>query len=63
MKAAVLDSVDGYLHVEDIEIDSPQPREVLIRTGLPHHPYIHRIACRNAAGSHRLSIQVNTPSA
>jgi len=33
MKAAVLDSVDGHLHVEDIEIDSPQPREVLIRTG------------------------------
>ena len=33
MKAAVLREVDRPLEVEEMEIDRPGPREVLIRTG------------------------------
>ena len=33
MKAAVLREVDRPLEVEEVEIDRPGPREVLIRTG------------------------------
>ena len=33
MKAAVLREVDLPLEVEEVEIDRPGPREVLIRTG------------------------------
>ena len=33
MKAVVLREVDRPLEVEDVEIDRPGPREVLIRTG------------------------------
>lgn len=33
MKAAVLHDVNQLLRVEDVQIDSPGPREVLIRTG------------------------------
>ena len=33
MKAAVLHEVNTPLSVEDVEIDRPGPREVLIRTG------------------------------
>ena len=33
MKAAVLHEVDTLLRVEDVQIDSPGPREVLVRTG------------------------------
>ena len=33
MKAAVLREVDRPLEVEDVELDRPGPREVLIRTG------------------------------
>ena len=39
MKAAVLNSIPGQLEIEDISIDSPGPREVLIETkaaGLCH---------------------------
>jgi len=39
MKAAVLNSVPGRLDIEDVQIDSPGPREVLIQTkaaGLCH---------------------------
>ena len=39
MKAAVLNSIPGQLDIEDITIDSPGPREVLIETkaaGLCH---------------------------
>jgi S-(hydroxymethyl)glutathione dehydrogenase / alcohol dehydrogenase len=39
MKAAVLNSIPGRLEIEDINVDSPGPREVLIRTaaaGLCH---------------------------
>ncbi|MGB5756628.1 MAG: Zn-dependent alcohol dehydrogenase [Acidimicrobiales bacterium] len=39
MKAAVLNSIPGHLEIEDISIDSPGPREVLIETkaaGLCH---------------------------
>ena len=39
MKAAVLNSIPGQLDIEDIQIDSPGPREVLIETkaaGLCH---------------------------
>ena len=39
MKAAVLNSIPGQLEIEDISIDSPGPREVLIDTkaaGLCH---------------------------
>ena len=39
MKAAVLNSVPGQLDIEDIELGSPGPREVLVRTaaaGLCH---------------------------
>ena len=39
MKAAVLNAIPGELAIEDIDIDSPGPREVLIRTaaaGLCH---------------------------
>ncbi len=31
MKAAILNSVPGQLEIEDIELDSPGPREVLVR--------------------------------
>ena len=33
MKAAVLREVDRPLEVEEVQIDNPGPREVLIRTG------------------------------
>ena len=33
MKAAVLREVNRPLEVEEVQIDSPGPREVLIRTG------------------------------
>jgi len=33
MKAAVLREVDRPLEVEEVQIDKPGPREVLIRTG------------------------------
>ena len=33
MKAAVLHEVDTLLKIEDVQIDSPGPREVLVRTG------------------------------
>ena len=33
MKAAVLHEVNGSLQIEDVEVDQPRPREVLIRTG------------------------------
>ena len=33
MKAAVLREINRPLKVEDVEIDQPGPREVLIRTG------------------------------
>src|SRR3954462_7778655 len=39
MRAAVLETVPGQLVVDDVDIDSPAPREVLIRTvaaGLCH---------------------------
>ena len=39
MKAAVLNNVPGHLEIEDVELDSPGPREVLIKTvaaGLCH---------------------------
>ena len=39
MKAAVLNEIPGSLHIEDVSIDSPGPREVLVRTvaaGLCH---------------------------
>jgi S-(hydroxymethyl)glutathione dehydrogenase/alcohol dehydrogenase len=39
MKAAVLNEIPGLLHIEDVSIDSPGPREVLVRTvaaGLCH---------------------------
>ena len=39
MKAAVLNSAPGHLDIEDVQIDSPGPREVLIETkaaGLCH---------------------------
>ena len=39
MKAAVLNSIPGQLNIEDVEIGSPGPREVLVRTsnaGLCH---------------------------
>jgi S-(hydroxymethyl)glutathione dehydrogenase/alcohol dehydrogenase len=33
MKAAVLREVNAPLTIEDVEIDKPGPREVVIRTG------------------------------
>ena len=33
MKAAVLREVDRPLEVEDVELDAPGPREVVVRTG------------------------------
>ncbi len=33
MKAAVLREVNTPIEVEDVQIDAPNPREVLIRTG------------------------------
>ncbi len=39
MKAAVLNAIPGQLDIEDVDVDSPGPREVLIRTkaaGLCH---------------------------
>ena len=33
MKAAILGEVDRPLEVEEVRIDNPDPREVLIRTG------------------------------
>ena len=33
MKAAVLHEVNRPLHIEEVEVDHPGPREVLIRTG------------------------------
>ena len=33
MKAAVLHDVNQPLQIEEVQIDSPGPREVLIRTG------------------------------
>lgn len=42
MKAAVLNEIPGKLNVEELAVDKPQPREVLIRTaaaGLCHSDY------------------------
>ena len=32
MKAAVLNAIPGQLDIEDVTIDAPGPREVLVRT-------------------------------
>ena len=33
MKAAVMREANGLLQIEDVQVDNPGPREVLVRTG------------------------------
>ena len=51
MKAAVLRAVDQDLEIEDVQVDRPGPREVLIRTGATGvcHGDLHRVEGRNPA--------------
>ena len=35
MRAALLREIPGELTIEDVQIDEPGPREVLIRTAAP----------------------------
>ena len=57
MKAAVLHEVNKPLVIEDVSLQKPGPREVLIRTGgraLPFRPALHgRALSASAAGGAR----------